>query len=116
MTLNRAEFVYKNGHIQARVMMNLPAVELPNRTVPIQLPRTRKMKQQLSPRMKQDPATFFIMLTISSRLSVVCISATVGMSMMEIELVMADGKQDTGQGHTGQDTVDAERFTGRMVV
>ena len=97
MTLKSAEFVYRKGHIQARVSINLPAMALPNKAVPIQEPKTRKKKQQPRPRIKQAPATFLIISTISLWLSVACISATVGISIIEMELVMAEGNRMQGR-------------------
>ncbi len=97
ITLSSAELVYKNGHIQAKVIMNLPAIELPNKTVPIQFPKIRKRRQHPRPSIKQEPATFFIIFIISLRLLVVWISATVGISMMEMELVIAEGNRMQGR-------------------
>lgn len=46
--------VYKNGHIQDRVTMYPPAMELWNSTVPIQLPNVSSSTQQMLPRKMQE--------------------------------------------------------------
>ena len=44
---------YKNGHIQPRVTIKVPANSLANNTRPIHFPRSRKAKVQVKPSTRQ---------------------------------------------------------------
>lgn len=47
-------FVYRKGHIQARVIMKSPAIELSNKKIPIHFPKASKATQQILPRKIQE--------------------------------------------------------------
>ena len=97
MILKKALFVYKNGQIQAKVTMNCPAVLLPNKVIPIKPPNKRKKRQQTKPSIKQAPADFLMILSSSFLLHSVWISAIVGISITDTELVMAEGNRMQGR-------------------
>ena len=88
--------MYKNGHIHAKVTMNFPAVRLLKSVMPMKEPVSRKNRQHERPRIKQAAVTFLIRSASSFFVFDVCISAIVGMSMTERELVMADGNKIQG--------------------
>ena len=97
IVLSMAEFVYRNGQIQASVTIKRPAVSLWKRKRPIKDPNRRKKRQQARPRMKQLPAVLRIRLTISERFPAACFSATAGISIVQTEVVTAEGKRTHGR-------------------
>lgn len=95
-TLINVVFVYKNGQIHARVIMNFPAVVLWKSRFPTKLPVKRKNKVHRHPRANTQAVTCLIRRIKVCRLFVACISAIVGSSMVDTELVTAEGKRIHG--------------------
>lgn len=77
-------------------VMNFPARGLWKRKVPIQSPKLRRKTQQRLPKKMQQYTDFWMICDISFLLSRAWISATVGSSIVETELVMAEGKRTHG--------------------
>lgn len=92
----RTVLVYKNGQIQESVRIKLPASGLLNRKIPIHFPDISRKIQQKHPRNMQEQA-IFEMIAWSLRFSFISwISATVGRSMEDTALVIAEGNRIQG--------------------
>ena len=87
----RDVFVYKNGHIKLRDIINVPARELWNKMFPKNLPRVKNIIKQIKPSNIQNEMDFFNMLpSLPGVFSAFC-SETAGSSMEDKELVRAVG-------------------------
>ena len=87
---------YRKGQIHARIRINFPARELAKRTLPMLSPKQRKIPVQRIPRIRQYWMVFSSVREICLWLPAACASETVGSSITEIELVMAEGKSTKG--------------------
>ena len=87
----RDVFVYKNGQIKLNDIINVPARELWNRSLPNNFPRAKKTKKQKKPRSIQKEMDFFsVFFRFPWVFSAFC-SETAGRSMEDKEFVMAVG-------------------------
>ena len=96
MIAPRDVFVYINGHIKLRAMINVPAMELSNKSFPRNFPDIKKARKQTKPRNIQNEMDFFsIFFKFRVVFSAVC-SETSGISIEDKELVIAVGKRIRG--------------------
>jgi len=88
--------VYKNGHIHAKVNMNLLARELLNKKSPAKLPDSKNKMQHSDPSNVHDKSVFLKSLYKVELSFSTCISETVGSNIVDIAFVIADGNKMYG--------------------
>ena len=94
--LSRVVFIYRNGQIHASVRIKSPARVLPKRIRPASEPKSKNVIPHIEPSPKPKKMTRRLSPFRRSKSSSACISATVGSSIVETELVSAVGNKMHG--------------------
>ena len=95
--LNNVLFEYKNGQIQAKVIINFPANGLLNNNLLTGIPKLINSRQHIIPSIVQEIIDFFTIIIKSALSLIACISETVGSNMVDIAFVIADGNKMHGR-------------------
>ena len=95
-TLVNVVFKYKNGQIQARIVIKFPANGLEKTNSPKKFPNIKKKKRHPKPRKRQKEKVCLIVFFKTIKFPSACDSETAGKSIIAIELVNAFGKRKNG--------------------
>ena len=88
--------IYKNGHINPRVLINLPAVSLLKMYIPISFPYIKNIPVKKIPRNKQASIVTWAVEVMDLLFLEAFASAIFGSNIIEAELVNAEGKNTSG--------------------
>ena len=95
--LIKVVLTYKNGQIQARMKMNFPARGLWNTVSPMKRADTRNKTVHPLPSIIQTMLTLRVKVFSALELSLDCISATAGSSIVAMEFEIAEGNKMQGR-------------------
>ena len=95
-TLVNVVFKYKNGQIQARIVMKFPANGLEKTNSPKKFPNIKKKRRHPHPSVRQKEKVRLIVFFKTIKFPSACDSETAGKSIIAIEPVNALGKRING--------------------